>query len=163
MNLEQSPVYNSLEPILEKNIQRFHAGLIQCAECVLTTMAEFYGFNSPAIPRIATAFGGGIAGMQNACGAFTGGAMTIGMLMGRDEPGGNREHAVIACKSLRTFIVERCGSIDCSAIVGRWDFSLQRQAFRAEGGKHQTVCEPLVVSVCRYLARTYPPVNVKTP
>lgn len=141
-----------LEEALERHMQDFQAGRIQCAECVLQTMADFYGYNSEAIPRIATAFGGGIAGMQDACGAYTGGAMIIGMRMGRDHPGGNREPAVAACKELRAFISERCGGINCRSIVGEWDFNEQRQAFRAEGGKHQTVCEPLIAAVCRYLA-----------
>jgi len=146
----------SLEQALEPRMRDFQAGRIQCAECVLLTMSAYYGFGGPAIPRIATAFGGGIAGMQNACGAYVGGALVIGMLMGRDEPGGNREPAVAACKALRAFIVDRCGGVDCSAIVGEWDFATQREAFRAEGGKHQTVCEPLVAAVCEYLAGMYP-------
>ena len=152
-----------LEQALETYIREFQAGRVQCAECVLLTMSAYYGISDPAIPRVATAFGGGIAGMQNACGAYTGGAMVIGMLMGRDGPGGEREAAVTACRSLRAFIEDRRGSVDCRAIVGEWDFRVpaQSQAFRAEGGKHQTVCEPLVAAVCRYLAGAIPAKNEK--
>ncbi|MCL1854155.1 MAG: C-GCAxxG-C-C family protein [Clostridia bacterium] len=163
MSKKPPPAHDLLEHALEKNMRHFQAGRIQCAECVLTTMAEYYGFDTPVIPRIATAFGGGIAGMQNACGAYTGGAMVIGMVMGRDEPGGNREPAVTACKALRAAITERCGSVDCSAIVGKWDFGLQGHVFRADGGKHQTVCEPLVAAVCRYLASAHPRASVQAP
>ena len=145
-----------LEQILEGRMRDFKAGRIQCAETVLSTMAAYWGWDDPAIPRVATAFGGGMAGLQNACGAYTGGAMAIGMLMGRDEPGGDREPAVAACKALRAFICERCGGVDCRDIVGEMDFAKQREEFRGEGGKHQTVCEPLVAAVCRYLAETYP-------
>jgi len=145
-----------LNQILDQRMQDFKAGRIQCAETVLITIAEYHGWKSPAIPRIATAFGGGIAAMQDACGAYTGGAMAIGMLMGRDEPGGDRDSAVAACKALRAFICERHGGVDCRDIVGEMDFAAQREAFRAEGGKHQTVCEPLVEAVCRYLADMYP-------
>jgi len=145
-----------LNQIIEARMQNFAAGRIQCAETVLSVMADYYGWEDPAIPRVATAFGGGMAAMQNACGAYTGGAMAIGMLMGRDEPGGDREPAVAACKALRAFICERCGGVDCRDIVGEMDFAKNREAFRAEGGKHQTVCEPLVEAVCRYLAGMYP-------
>ena len=145
-----------LERVLEKYVQDFRAGRIHCAECVLLTMSEYYGISDPAIPRVATAFGGGIVSMQNACGAYTGGAMVIGMLMGRDAPGGDRDPAVAACKLLRGFIVSRHGSVDCSGIVGECDFRTQGQAFRAEGGKYQMVCEPLVMAVCRYLAGAIP-------
>jgi len=145
-----------LDQILKARMQDFQAGRIQCAETVLITMAEYYGWDDPAIPRVATAFGGGMAGKQNACGAYTGGAMVIGMLMGRDEPGGDRDPAVAACKALRAFIHERHGGVDCRDIVGEMDFVAQREEFRGEGGKHQTVCEPLVEAVCRYLADIYP-------
>lgn len=147
-----------LERILEIRMQDFHAGRIHCAESVLIVMAEYYGWDDPAIPRVATAFGGGIAGMQYACGAYTGGAMVIGMLIGRDEPGGDREPAVAACKALHAFISERCGAVDCHTILDGTGFAdaEQRIAFRAEGGKHQTVCEPLVAEVCRYLAEAHP-------
>lgn len=145
-----------MEQILEKCMRDFKAGRIQCAETVLTAMAAYYGWKDPAIPRVATAFGGGMAGMRNACGAYTGGAMAIGMLMGRDEPGGDREPAVAACKALRAFICEWCGSVDCRDILDGMDFAKDREAFRAEGGKHETVCEPLVAAVCRYLAQAYP-------
>jgi len=144
-----------MEQILKNRMQDFKSGRIQCAETVLLTMAEHYGWDDPAIPRIATAFGGGMAGRQNACGAYTGGAMVIGMLMGRDAPGGDREAAVAACKALRAFICERCGGVDCRDILGEMDFVAQREEFRGEGGKHQTVCEPLVEAVCRYLAGRY--------
>jgi C_GCAxxG_C_C family probable redox protein len=130
----------------------FQKGRIHCAECVLKTMADFFGVSDPAIPRIATAFGGGIAGKQDVCGAYAGGAMIIGMRMGRDHPGGDREQAVAACAALRSFITERYGGVDCRSIIGEWDFATQREAFRAEGGMHQMVCEPLVAAVCRYLA-----------
>jgi tRNA G37 N-methylase TrmD len=63
---------------------------------------------------------------------------------------------VAACKALRAFICGRCGGVDCRDIVGEMDFAKSREAFRAEGGMHQTVCEPLVEAVCRYLAGAYP-------
>ena len=150
--MEKERREKSIDEVIEKHMRDFQAGRIHCAECVLKTMADFWGITDPAIPRVATAFGGGIAGRQDACGAYTGGAMAIGLLMGRDHPGGDREPAVSACKALRSFIEERGGGIDCRTIVGEWVFDAQRQAFRAEGGKHQTVCEPLVAAVCRYLA-----------
>ncbi len=147
----------ALEEILERRIADFHAGRINCAESVLIIMADYYGWQNPAVPRIATAFGGGIAGMQYTCGAYTGGAMVLGMLMGR-EVGGDRAPCVAACKALYTFIVERGDAPDCRGIVGAQDFGDpdQQAIFRGAGGKHETVCEPLVAAVCRYLAANHP-------
>jgi C_GCAxxG_C_C family probable redox protein len=147
-----------LNEIIARWMQEFQAGNIQCAETVLCAMAEYYGWENPMIPRVATPFGGGIAGMQRTCGAFLGGSMVIGLLMGRDRPGDDREPAVQACRALAEHIEALCGAIDCRDIVGAVDFDdpAQRAAFRAEGGKHRTVCEALVASVCRHLAERFP-------
>ena len=37
------------------------------------------------MPRMASGFGGGIAGQGEACGALTGGMMALGLLQGRDN------------------------------------------------------------------------------
>ena len=146
-----------LEALLAKRLEQFQAGQIHCAETVLLTMTDYCGWESDAIPRIATAFGGGIATMQNACGAYVGGAMSIGMFIGRDVPGGDREPAVALCKELRAHILAQCGAVDCRDILQDVDLSdpEQRAAFRLPGAKHHTVCEPLVASVCRFLAERF--------
>lgn len=147
-----------IEQIIETYLEEFHLGRLNCSETVLMIMNEYYGWHSAAVPRIASAFGGGIAAMQGACGAYTGGAMAIGLLMGRDVPGGDRAPSVSACKALHTYLMERSGATDCKSILADVDFSdaSHQVAFRAEGGKHQTVCEPMVADVCRYLAASYP-------
>ncbi len=147
----------TLDQIIAERVTDFQAGRTQCAETVLCVMAEYYGWENPLIPRIASAFGGGMAATQGACGAFTGGSMVIGALMGR-EVGGDRDPAVAACKELHRFITTAYGAVDCKGIVGEVDFAdpAQRAAFRAEDGKHAGVCEPLVAAVCRHLAARYP-------
>ncbi len=146
-----------LEQIIEERMAQFHAGQLNCAETVLLIANDYYGWDSTAIPRIATAFGGGIAASQGACGAYTGGAMAIGMLMGRDMPGGDRAPAVQACQALHAYMMAQRGAVDCKGILQDVDFANaeQQASFRAEGGKHQTVCEPMVADICRYLARTW--------
>ena len=147
----------TLEQIIAARTVDFHAGRLNCAESVLLIMSEYYGWDNAAVPRIATAFGGGIAGMQGVCGAYTGGAMVIGMLMGR-EVGGDRMPAVEACKALHEFFLSLYGAADCRGILRDVDLSdpAQNAAFRAEDGKHASVCEPMVAAVCRYLAERYP-------
>jgi C_GCAxxG_C_C family probable redox protein len=44
------------------------------------------GIDSELIPRIATPFGGGIAGGGHVCGAVVGSVMAIGLKYGREEP-----------------------------------------------------------------------------
>ncbi len=146
---------NNLDAIMEYRSADFHAGRINCAETVLTVMSEYYGWDTPLIPRIATCFGGGVLGCQDGiCGALSGGLMALGCLMGRDV-GGDRMPAYEAGQALKAFILERNGSCQCAEILDH--MPLNDPSFRAPGGKHQTVCEPLAEAVCRYLADTYPP------
>ena len=48
-------------------------------------MAKYMRVNSNLIPKIATGFGGGIAGSGSVCGALVGGVMAIGIKYGRSE------------------------------------------------------------------------------
>jgi C_GCAxxG_C_C family probable redox protein len=147
----------TLDEIIAEGVADFHAVRLNCAESVVRILSEYYGWNNPAFPRVATAFGGGIGGTQDVCGAFTGGVMAIGMLMGR-EAGGDRAPAVDACLELRARMLETRGALTCRGILEdvRLDDPLQAAAFRAEGGKHQTVCEPMVAWVCRHVAERWP-------
>ncbi len=145
---------NNLDAIMEYRSADFHAGRINCAETVLLVLSEYYGWDTDLIPRIATCFGGGVLGCQDSiCGALSGGLMGIGCLMGRDV-GGDRAPAVEAGLKLKAFINERNGSFLCAEILDH--MSLTDPSFRAPGGKHQTVCEPLAEAVCRYLTDAYP-------
>ncbi|MDR3050166.1 MAG: C-GCAxxG-C-C family protein [Oscillospiraceae bacterium] len=141
-----------LEPIIDRRVADFQAARINCAECVLLILAEYYGWQSPLFPRIATGFGGGMGGTQRTCGAFSGALMAIGMLMGRDA-GGDKAPAYEAGRSLASFFQARCGAVNCADILGGTGFD--DPAFRSPGGKHQAVCEPLVAAVCRYVAQKY--------
>jgi C_GCAxxG_C_C family probable redox protein len=49
-------------------------------------MFEHWNGKSELIPKIATAFGGGIGRCGSLCGALTGGVMAIGIKHGTNEP-----------------------------------------------------------------------------
>lgn len=129
---------------------------LNCAEAVLTIMGNYYGVQSPLIPRIATGFGGGIAGTQGFCGALSGGMMVIGLRLGR-EIGGDKAPANEMGKRFIDWASGVHGSTNCRQISGA-DLSnpQEREAFRAPGGAHKVICEPLVGEVCRWLARNLP-------
>jgi len=142
-----------IEELLPGAIETFSARKLHCAETVLSTMARYWEQDMTHIPRIATAFGGGMASMQRDCGAFTGALMAIGLILGREE-GGDRIKAYAAARAFMAWF-EGNHSRMCREIVGT-DFSDTEQMaqFSAPGGGHETICEPLVAEVCRYLART---------
>jgi C_GCAxxG_C_C family probable redox protein len=69
----------------EKAVAYFLKGY-NCAQSVLLTMSEHWNIKSELVPKIATAFGGGIGRCGSVCGALTGGVMAIGVRDGTNEP-----------------------------------------------------------------------------
>jgi len=91
-----------------------------CAQSVLLTMQEYYGIRrNRLIPKIATAFGGGIGRRGSLCGALTGGIMAIGLKHGTDKTVlREKEKAYdIALKFYDQFVKE-CGSPFCRKLIG---------------------------------------------
>jgi len=93
-----------------------------CAQSVLLTMQEYYGIRrNRLIPKIATAFGGGIGRRGSLCGALTGAIMAIGLKHGINKPslkGIEKEKAYeIALKFYDQFEKE-CGSPFCRELIG---------------------------------------------
>src|SRR5262245_61267719 len=60
------------------------AGLY-CAEAVVKALATAQGIDSELVPRIATAFCGGLSRTCGPCGALTGAVMGLGLSLGRDN------------------------------------------------------------------------------
>jgi C_GCAxxG_C_C family probable redox protein len=91
-----------------------------CAQSVLLAMQEYYGIpKNDLIPKIATAFGGGIGRRGSLCGALTGAIMAIGMKHGtNDTVLKEKEKAYqIALKFYDQFSTE-CGSPFCRELIG---------------------------------------------
>lgn len=140
-----------LEDLIDQYTELFHTARLNCAESALMILCDYYGLGGDFAPRIATAFGGGIAGTQGFCGALSGGMMGIGLLLGR-EIGGDKVPSNEMGKKLIAWATEQKSSCLCREISGV-DLSDpgQSAAFRAENGGHVTICEPLVGEVCRWL------------
>lgn len=139
-----------LEKILQEKLPVFESGGLNCAETVLSVMCAYWDLDAPFVPRIATAFGGGLAATRGVCGALTGGLMAIGLRLGRDE-GGDRKPAYSAGLAFIEWFEERNNATrQCGELIG-----LKRGCAvdsRSHGDAHERVCRPLVVASCRYLA-----------
>ena len=142
-----------LEAILEKKLPVFMAGGLNCAETVLCVMCQYWGIDAPFAPKIATAFGGGMAATRGVCGAVTGALMAIGLRLGREE-GGDRAPAYEAARRYIEWFEGEHGSRECAGLIGlsRGD----ARDSRSHGDAHVRVCRPAVVGACRYLARVFP-------
>lgn len=94
------------------------APYFNCAESVLLAGAETLGEVSEAIPRIATAFGGGLARQGDVCGAVTGGLMVIGLAEGRTRNTQSREPAYQAGEEFQKRFRAANGALTCRELTG---------------------------------------------
>ena len=69
----------------ERAAEYFRKGY-NCSQSVLLTMFEHSNGKNELVPKVATAFGGGIGRCGSVCGALTGGIMAIGIKCGSKEP-----------------------------------------------------------------------------
>jgi C_GCAxxG_C_C family probable redox protein len=91
-----------------------------CAQSVLLTMQEYYGIRrNKLVPKIATAFGGGIGRRGSLCGALTGVIMAIGLKHGTNKTVMTEKEKAyeIALKFYDEFVRE-CGSPFCRELIG---------------------------------------------
>jgi len=114
----------------EKAVSRFLSGY-NCAQSVLLTMFEHWNGENVLVPKIATAFGGGIGRCGSVCGALTGGVMAIGIKYGTDEPSAEKRLRVyeLARMAYRQF-EKRHGSVLCRELIG-YDLSDPEESEKA--------------------------------
>lgn len=104
--------------LCKKAAEHFLKGY-NCAQSVLLTMFEHWNGKSTLVPKIATAFGGGIGRCGSLCGALTGGVMAIGIKHGTNEPVLEKrlKSYQLAQKFYKNFKKQN-GSIYCREIIG---------------------------------------------
>jgi C_GCAxxG_C_C family probable redox protein len=102
------------------------------------------GIESPVIPRIATPFGGGIAGMGSVCGAVVGAVMAIGLKHGREEPEHARPHAYAPAQEVYRRFQQEMGSAICRELTGIDLSTLEGLKQLYSSGVPQRVCLPAV-------------------
>lgn len=90
-----------------------------CAQSVLLTLFEYWNGENELIPKIATAFGGGIGRCGSVCGALTGGVMALGVKYGTSEPSLEKRLKAyeIAQKFYKQFEKQN-GSVLCRELIG---------------------------------------------
>ena len=108
-----------LEKQVGKKAFDYHKAGFHCAEAVSKAVVETYSQGiSHDIPKVATAFGGGVGRThQDICGALTGGVIALGCLFGRSEPGADWTDAYeLAAELKRRFVLEH-GTTNCGALL----------------------------------------------
>jgi len=117
---------NQSKIVCEKAVAYFLGGY-NCAQSVLLAMFEHWNGKNDLIPKIATAFGGGMGRCGSVCGAVTGGIMAVGMRFGTNEPSLEKrtEAYELAQRFFRRFEKQN-GTVLCRELIG-YDLSDPKQ------------------------------------
>ena len=104
--------------IRKKAYGHFESGL-HCAEVISKTILEmFLTEPHPAVIRSASGFGGGIGGSnEELCGAFTGGVVALGYLLGRENGGGSLKDCGGVIKEFKKQFVDEFGALKCQILL----------------------------------------------
>jgi C_GCAxxG_C_C family probable redox protein len=118
----------------EKAVERFVEGY-NCAQSVLLTIFEHWNGKNELIPKIATAFGGGIGRCGSVCGALSGGVMAIGIRHGTNETSLEKRLRAyeLANKFYKRFEKQH-GSVLCRDLIG-YDLSNPKELDKAQEAK----------------------------
>lgn len=123
--------------------------MFNCSESVLGGLAAEFGLDCPCVPRIATAFGGGMAGQGEICGALTGAMMALSLKYGRERGDDNDSKAVTYGKVRQLFAAfeKEFGTCGCFDLIGFDLTTPEGQQQAKDAGLHQKIC-PKYVEFC---------------
>jgi C_GCAxxG_C_C family probable redox protein len=129
---------------LEMFAQKFN-----CAEAVLGGLVYEFNLDCNCSPRIATAFGGGMAGQGEICGALTGAMMALGLKYGRERGDDNNSKALTYGKVRELFTAFKVefGSCGCFDLIGINLTTPEGLEQAKEVGLHENIC-PKYVKFC---------------
>ena len=136
-----------LDVATQECLRQFNAGF-SCAEAVFLVGCERIGVDSDLIPRVATAFGGGLSRSKSMCGALAGAAMVLSVKYGRSVPSDDRTALVARVQELVADFRSNFGSEGCYDITGL-DFNTPEGQAEYRGRVHTEVCTNVVAFCLR--------------
>ncbi len=118
--LKRSPL--EIEEIRNAVYGHYGSGF-HCAEVITKTVLDmFSGKPHPEATRAASVFGGGIGGStEELCGAFTGGVIALGHLLGREAPGDDMRDAGALVKEFKNRFQTQFGTLKCRDLLFSFD------------------------------------------
>ena len=132
---------------LERVLQLFHENY-NCAQSVFAACAEDEGLGEAERLALASAFGGGMAGQGEVCGALTGALMALGAARGKElaaDPVGARKALYEQARQITQSFRLAHGSILCRELTGcSLDTEEGHHAFQ-ERDLRKNLCDKLVV------------------
>jgi C_GCAxxG_C_C family probable redox protein len=120
----EAPIHHQLEEIVwltkERACNIFLTGQLLCTEAVFSVLNRGLGGGLPpdVAVRIASALPDGLGGSGCLCGALNGGALALGLFLGRNGPGvRNGSRVRSKTRMLHQLFVERFGSPCCRVLT----------------------------------------------
>ena len=104
---------------IRKMVYESYQSGFHCAEAISRSVLEVFsdGAYFPLV-KAASAFGGGIVGStEELCGAFTGGVMALGYLLGRENPGDDLRDCAALVNEFKKKFQSQFGSLNCRTIL----------------------------------------------
>lgn len=95
-------------------------GGYNCAQSVAGAFAEDFASSLETVTKIASSFGGGIAGRREMCGAVSGMLIALGLAKGdydKASPEAKQAHYALCRKAMESF-EEKLGTLICSVRLG---------------------------------------------
>jgi C_GCAxxG_C_C family probable redox protein len=113
-----------------------------CAQSVIEPFAAESAMGAATGLRIASSFGGGMAKMQETCGAVTGGFMAIGLRHGfsRSDDQEARDVVLRQSRELAAKFKEKFGTLRCRDILGCDLNTEEGQRIHKETGQREGIC-----------------------
>ncbi len=140
---------------IDKIVAKYFDNGFNCAESVLLAGCDIFGLEQANVPRIATAFGGGLSGAGHTCGAISGALMLLGLRYGRDKSAelDKKRKVYSLVDSFLADFNKQFGDINCRALTGV-DFKTEAGVKKYKQTVHHEVCVPIVEFVTGWLAKT---------
>ncbi len=112
-----SDVFDNLS--IREQVNKSYQSGFHCAEAISRSiLGVFSDKDYSSLVKAASAFGGGIAGSTGElCGAFSGGVMVLGYLLGRENPGDNLRDCANLTNQFKKSFKEKFGSLNCGTIL----------------------------------------------
>ncbi len=103
---------------VRKSAEESFASGLYCAESVVLALAKAQGVESDLLPKVATAFCGGMSRTCGTCGALTGAIMGVSLALGRTEASQSVQPSYTATQRLIREFEQEFGSRDCNVLLG---------------------------------------------
>jgi C_GCAxxG_C_C family probable redox protein len=125
-----------------------------CSQAVLAAFAGRHGLDRETALRVSCAFGGGVAGRGETCGAVTGALMAIGLAHGRArvEDEGARDRTYEATRAFLERFRAQHGSDRCRDLLGVDIGTPEGREAAATAGLFRSRCPHLVRAAARIVS-----------